>query len=52
MDSTSLNIPVPNYAATLKNDIKGLRIGVIFRMLGEGTNPDVKEAVLNAIKGL
>jgi len=50
MDSTSINMPVPDYAATLKNDIKDLRIGVISELLSEGTNPEVKEAVLNAIK--
>ncbi len=50
MDSTSINIPVPDYSATLHHDIKGLRIGVISEMLGEGTNPEVKEAILNSIK--
>lgn len=50
MDSTSINSPVPDYTATLKNDIKDLRIGVITELLGEGTNPEVKQAVLNAIK--
>lgn len=50
MDSTSLNVPVPDYSTALKKDIKDLRIGVISEMLGEGTQPDVKNAVLNAIK--
>jgi len=49
-DSTSINIPVPDYSATLAQDIKGLRIGVISEMLGEGTSPDVKQAILNSIK--
>ncbi len=49
-DSTSINMPVPDYSATLKKDIKGLRIGVISEMLGDGTNPEVKQAVLSAIK--
>lgn len=48
-DSTSLNIPVPNYSAALKKDIKGLKIGVIKELLGEGVAPDVKKAIENAI---
>ncbi len=50
MDSTSINQPVPDYASALNKDIKGLRIGVISEMLGEGTNSEVKNAVLGAIK--
>ncbi len=48
-DSTSLNIPVPNYSAALKKDIKGLKIGVIKELLGEGVAFDVKKAIENAI---
>jgi len=50
MDSTSINMPVPDYSAALKKDIKGLRIGIISEMLGEGTNSEVKEAILKSIK--
>lgn len=50
MDSTSLNIPAPDYAAALKHDVKGLRIGVISEMLGDGTSPDVKASIEAAIK--
>lgn len=50
MDSTSLNVPVPDYAAGLKKDIKDLRIGVISELLGEGTSPEVKQAVCDAVK--
>jgi len=49
MDSTSINQPVPDYTASIKQDIKGLRIGVISEMLGEGVNPDVKAAIKAAI---
>jgi aspartyl-tRNA(Asn)/glutamyl-tRNA(Gln) amidotransferase subunit A len=49
-DSTSLNEGVPAYAAGLRQDIKGLRIGVISEMLGEGVSSDVKEAINNAIR--
>lgn len=49
-DSTSINAPVPDYSKTLKQDIKGLKIGVITELLGEGVQPEVKAAVESAIK--
>ena len=48
-DSTSLNIPVQNYRASLNNDIKGLRVGVVKELVGEGLAPDVQKAMQNAI---
>ncbi len=48
-DSTSINAPVPNYTASLNNDIKGLKVGVIKELLGEGVAEDVKKSVLSAI---
>ncbi|MBH9788156.1 Asp-tRNA(Asn)/Glu-tRNA(Gln) amidotransferase subunit GatA, partial [Clostridioides difficile] len=35
-DSTSANVEVPNYAAALTGDVKGLRIAVPKEFLGEG----------------
>ena len=49
-DSTSLNLPVEHYAATLNNDIKGLRVGVIKELMSEGLSEDVQKAVENAIE--
>ncbi len=40
-DSTSVNLPVPDYAATLKNGIKGLKVGVPKEYRVEGTNPEI-----------
>ncbi|OGI22754.1 MAG: aspartyl/glutamyl-tRNA amidotransferase subunit A [Candidatus Melainabacteria bacterium RIFOXYA2_FULL_32_9] len=51
-DSTSIDIPVPNYLANLKKDISGLRIGVVSELSGEGLQPEVKEALSNSIKVL
>ncbi|MFH0702104.1 MAG: Asp-tRNA(Asn)/Glu-tRNA(Gln) amidotransferase subunit GatA [bacterium] len=51
-DSTSINQLVPDYQACLKKDISGMKIGVISELLGEGLQPDVKEAILNSIKTL
>lgn len=49
-DSTSIKMPVGNPLATLKNDIKGLKIGVIKELMTEGVNEDVKNAINNAIE--
>ncbi|UOQ84441.1 Asp-tRNA(Asn)/Glu-tRNA(Gln) amidotransferase subunit GatA [Gracilibacillus salinarum] len=50
MDSTSANIEVPQYSDAFKEDVKGLRIAVPKEYLDEGVNPEVKEAVLAALK--
>ena len=49
-DSTSINQSVPDYTATIKQDIKGLRIGVMSEMLIDGVNPEVKDAITRSIK--
>jgi aspartyl-tRNA(Asn)/glutamyl-tRNA(Gln) amidotransferase subunit A len=48
-DSTSVEQPVPDYTATLNNDIKGLRIGLPKEYFGEGLNPEVAKIVEAAI---
>ncbi|MBA2175966.1 Asp-tRNA(Asn)/Glu-tRNA(Gln) amidotransferase subunit GatA [Halobacillus locisalis] len=50
MDSTSANVDVPSYTEALTNDVKGLKIGVPKEYLSEGVNPEVREAVQNALK--
>ncbi|WP_208591344.1 Asp-tRNA(Asn)/Glu-tRNA(Gln) amidotransferase subunit GatA [Gracilibacillus suaedae] len=50
MDSTSANVDVPNYSDAFKEDVKGLRIAVPKEYLQEGVDPEVKEAVLAALK--
>ncbi len=49
-DSTSLEVPVPDYTKTLKNDIKGLKIGVVKELLGEGLSPAVSKAMQDVIQ--
>ena len=54
-DSTSADVPVPNYAAALNGDIKGLKIALPKEFLGEGVGEAAKQSVLDAIdvlKGL
>lgn len=48
-DSTSLNLPVENYRKSLNNDIKGLKVGVVKELIGEGLAEDVSKAIQNAI---
>lgn len=50
MDSTSVNLPVPNYTQALINDVKGLKIGLPKEYLVEGIEPDVKNAVMKAVQ--
>jgi aspartyl-tRNA(Asn)/glutamyl-tRNA(Gln) amidotransferase subunit A len=49
LDSTSADVPVPDYAAGLENDIKGSRIGVPRALLGEGLDDEVRDAVEKAM---
>ncbi len=45
MDSTSLDIAVPDYLAEMKGDIRGLRVGVPVELMQEGLTPGVRGAV-------
>jgi len=49
-DSTSLNLPVEHFAAGLKNDIKGKKVGVIKELMSEGLTEDVEKALKSAIE--
>jgi aspartyl-tRNA(Asn)/glutamyl-tRNA(Gln) amidotransferase subunit A len=49
-DSTSMNVPVPDYAAALTGDIRGLRVGVPKEYFIEGMQPDVEQTVRAAIE--
>jgi aspartyl-tRNA(Asn)/glutamyl-tRNA(Gln) amidotransferase subunit A len=54
-DSTSVDLPVPDYTKALVNDVKGLKIGLPKEYFIEGLDPAVKEAMNEAIatyKGL
>jgi aspartyl-tRNA(Asn)/glutamyl-tRNA(Gln) amidotransferase subunit A len=48
-DSTSYNQPLPDYVAELRKGVKGLRLGVIKELVGEGIEPEVRDSVLQAI---
>ena len=48
-DTTSSNREKIDYTKCLKNDVKGLKIGVPKEFFGEGINPEVKEKLQKAI---
>jgi aspartyl-tRNA(Asn)/glutamyl-tRNA(Gln) amidotransferase subunit A len=48
-DSTSVNTPVPDYAASLTGDLSHVRIGVPQEYFLEGMQPEVESAVQAAI---
>ncbi|WP_153464363.1 MULTISPECIES: Asp-tRNA(Asn)/Glu-tRNA(Gln) amidotransferase subunit GatA [Sediminibacillus] len=50
MDATSADIEIPDYTETLDQGVKGLKIAVPSEYLSEGVNPEVKQAVLEALK--
>jgi len=50
MDSTSANVPVPDYTSSIKKNIKGLKIGIPKEYFGKGLDIEVKEALKQAIK--
>lgn len=52
MDSTSANVEYPDYTKALLNDVKGIKVGIPKEYIGEGINPEVKKAVLDAAEVL
>ena len=52
MDSTSADVPVPDYVVELEKPIKGLRVGVAKEYFGEGLDPEVRGSVEAAIDRL
>ncbi|MCA9408948.1 MAG: Asp-tRNA(Asn)/Glu-tRNA(Gln) amidotransferase subunit GatA [Candidatus Omnitrophica bacterium] len=51
-DSTSVNTPVPDYRKALKRDVKNLRIGIPKEYFIDGIDPEVSQAVDQAIAKL
>jgi aspartyl-tRNA(Asn)/glutamyl-tRNA(Gln) amidotransferase subunit A len=52
MDSTSADVPVPDYVAELDKPVRGLRLGVAKEYFGEGLDQEVRQAVEAAIEAL
>lgn len=55
MDSTSADVPVPDYGAESALPVRGMKIGVAKEYFGEGLDDDVRqsvEAAIDKLKGL
>jgi aspartyl-tRNA(Asn)/glutamyl-tRNA(Gln) amidotransferase subunit A len=49
LDATSVDVPVPDYAAGLGGGVRGLRVGVPDEYFGAGLDPEIERAVRAAI---
>src|SRR5215831_2469580 len=52
MDSTSADLPVPDYVAELDKPVRGFKLGVAKEYFGEGLDVEVRQAVEAAIETL
>ncbi len=52
MDSTSVDVPVPDFTQSLINDVRGLKIGVPKEYFTEGLDTEVADCVQTAIAEL
>jgi aspartyl-tRNA(Asn)/glutamyl-tRNA(Gln) amidotransferase subunit A len=52
MDSTSAELPVPDYVVELEKPIRGMKVGVAREYMGEGLDPEVRSAVEDAVQSL
>ena len=52
MDSTSLDVEVPDFTKALVNDVKGLRIGLPKEYFGEGVDAKVKAEIMRPLKNI
>ena len=50
LDSTSLDVPVPDYSAQLNDGVKGMKLGVPKEYFVEGMDPQVEARVREAIE--
>ncbi|HEX6823652.1 MAG TPA: Asp-tRNA(Asn)/Glu-tRNA(Gln) amidotransferase subunit GatA [Candidatus Sulfotelmatobacter sp.] len=52
MDSTSAEVPVPDYVSELDQPMRGLKLGVAKEYFGDGLDDEVRQAVESAIEKL
>jgi len=52
LDSTSADIEVPDYMKALKENMRGMKVGIPKEFFGEGLDPEVAQAVLEAIEAM
>lgn len=51
-DSTSVDLTVPDFSAALKDDVKGLKIGIPKELFAQGVMPEIGDAVMKAVEVL
>ncbi len=51
-DSTSVELPVPDYAATLDEPLKGLKIGLLKEFFDDGLDPENAKRIRDALEVL
>lgn len=49
LDSTSINLPVPDYTQSLQDGLKGVTIGIPHEYFGQGLDPEVEKTVRDGI---
>src|SRR5271163_4245656 len=52
MDSTSADVPVPDYVAELDKPVRGMKLGVAKEYFGDGLDDEVRQSVESAIDKL
>jgi aspartyl-tRNA(Asn)/glutamyl-tRNA(Gln) amidotransferase subunit A len=52
MDSTSADLPVPDYVAELDKPVKGMKVGVAKEYFGEGLDAELRSSIEAAIQKL
>ncbi|OGV59454.1 MAG: aspartyl/glutamyl-tRNA amidotransferase subunit A [Lentisphaerae bacterium RIFOXYA12_FULL_48_11] len=50
MDSTSVDVPVPDYLTSLSGDLKGMKLGLPKEYFVKGMDPEVEAAVRTAVE--
>jgi len=50
LDTTSANVPVPDYAASLDKPLEGLTLGVVREHFGEGLDGQIEAAVRESLR--
>jgi aspartyl-tRNA(Asn)/glutamyl-tRNA(Gln) amidotransferase subunit A len=48
-DSTSVELPVPDYAAALAHPLRGLKIGVLKEYFDKGLDPEIEQLIRGAL---
>jgi len=51
-DSTSADVPVPDFRSSLVKDVKGMKVGIPKEYFIEGMDPEVDKAVRDAVRTL